>query len=102
MLGKDGLDLLVGNKPPFPGGLETTVDTLKLLRSRVIGSTPEAGIDLERNLCELLLGFFRPSLDPPHCVLERFRCHACNIPIDSYARHRQFRTSGMSSPCSLT
>jgi hypothetical protein len=77
----DGFDLLVGGKPAVPRGLETTVDALKLLRRRVLGPTPEAGVDLERDLGELLLGFFRPGLDPPHRLCERFRRHAPSISI---------------------
>src|SRR6266404_3440223 len=45
MLGNDRFHFLIRGKPPFPRGLEATVDAFELLQRRVICPAPEAGFD---------------------------------------------------------
>ena len=72
MLGNDRFNFRFRDKSPLPRGLETAIDALELLRRRLICAAPDASVDFERDLGELLLRHFGPSLGSPQRLFECF------------------------------
>ena len=91
MLHEYGCHILLSRKPSIARRLQSPIDSIELIRGRMVRAARQSGVDLLRDSGKLLLYRFRPSLNPQQNVLECLCCHTANHIMFGYCPQLQFR-----------